>query len=312
MGEEPKETKDKQGTQERKKRSPSEIARALAKRWFIDAMGAMAQGLFASLLIGTILNTLGTQLGWQWLADAGKFAQSMAGPAMAIAIGFSLKASPFVIFSLAAVGAAANSLGGAGGPLAVYVIAIIAAELGQLVSKKTKIDLIVTPAVTILSGVVLAQFIAEKIGAAAMACGGIIMWATERQPFVMGIIVSVVVGILLTLPISSAAICSALGLVGLAGGAAVAGCSAQMIGFAVISSARTNGADLRRRASAPRCSRCRTFSAIRAFGSRPPLHPPSPVRSRPASSICRTTARRSPAVWVPAGSSVRSAFTPAG
>ncbi|MBO7405899.1 MAG: PTS sugar transporter subunit IIC, partial [Clostridia bacterium] len=108
--------------------------RKYLKKYFIDAMGAMAQGLFASLLIGTIQNTLGTQLNWTWLADAGKFAQSMAGPAMAIAIGFSLKTSPYVIFSLAAVGAAANSLGGAGGPLAVYVIAIIAAELGQLVS----------------------------------------------------------------------------------------------------------------------------------------------------------------------------------
>ena len=209
-------------------------------RYFIDAMSAMAQGLFASLLIGTIISTLGTQLGIPVLDEIGGYAKSAAGPAMAVAIGYALQAPPLVLFSLVAVGGAANTLGGAGGPLAVLVLAIVAAELGRLVSRKTKIDIIVTPLVTIFSGCGLAYLIAPYIGAAASSVGSLIMWATELQPFWMGIIVSVVVGVALTLPISSAAICAALGLTGLAGGAAVAGCCAQMIGFAVISF-RENG-----------------------------------------------------------------------
>lgn len=206
-----------------------------AHRYGIDAMSAMAQGLFASLLIGTIINTIGTQTGISFLVDAGTFAQSVAGPAMACSIGYALGAPQLVLFSLIAVGAAANSLGGAGGPLAVYVIAIIATEFGKLVSKETKVDILVTPAVTILVGVGLSALCAPAIGAAASSLGNVIMWATELQPFLMGIIVSVLVGVALTLPISSAAICAALGLTGLAGGAAVAGCCAQMIGFAVMS-----------------------------------------------------------------------------
>ena len=209
-------------------------------RYFIDAMSAMAQGLFASLLIGTIISTLGTQLGIPVLDEIGGYAKSAAGPAMAVAIGYALLAPPLVLFSLVAVGGAANTLGGAGGPLAVLVLAIVAAELGRLVSRKTKIDIIVTPLVTIFSGCGLAYLIAPYIGAAASSVGSLIMWATELQPFLMGIIVSVVVGVALTLPISSAAICAALGLTGLAGGAAVTGCCAQMIGFAVISF-RENG-----------------------------------------------------------------------
>ena len=137
--------------------------------------------------------------------------------------------------SLAAVGMAANELGGAGGPLAVLVVTIFAAEFGKLVSKETKIDIIVTPFVTICVGVLLSLGCAPAIGAAASTVGTAIMWATELQPFFMGIIVSVIVGIALTLPISSAAICAALSLTGLAGGAAVAGCCAQMVGFAVMS-----------------------------------------------------------------------------
>lgn len=209
-------------------------------RYFIDAMSAMAQGLFASLLIGTIISTLGTQLGIPVLDEIGGYAKSAAGPAMAVAIGYALQAPPLVLFSLVAVGGAANTLGGAGGPLAVLVLAIVAAELGRLVSRRTKIDIIVTPLVTIFSGCGLAYLIAPYIGAAASSVGSLIMWATELQPFLMGIIVSVVVGVALTLPISSAAICAALGLTGLSGGAAVAGCCAQMIGFAVISF-RENG-----------------------------------------------------------------------
>ena len=206
-----------------------------AKRYGIDALGAMAQGLFCSLLIGTIIKTLGQQLNVQYLIDIGAYAMTVAGPAMAVAIGYALKADHMVLFSLAAVGWAANAEGGAGGPLAVLVIAIVAAECGKMVSKETKIDILVTPGVTILVGVALAKLIAPAIGSAAMKVGDLIMWATDLQPFTMGILVSVIVGVALTLPISSAAICASLGLVGLAGGAAVAGCCAQMIGFAVMS-----------------------------------------------------------------------------
>ncbi len=206
-----------------------------AKRYGIDALGAMAQGLFCSLLIGTIIKTLGAQLGVPFLTDIGTYAMSVSGPAMAVAIGYALKADPMVLFSLAAVGYAANAEGGAGGPLAVLIIAVVAAECGKAVSKETKIDILVTPAVTILVGVALAKWIAPPIGTAASAFGLVIDNATKLQPFWMGIAVSVLVGIALTLPISSAAICSVLGLTGLAGGAAVAGCCAQMVGFAVMS-----------------------------------------------------------------------------
>ena len=206
-----------------------------AKRYGIDALSAMAQGLFCSLLIGTIIKTLGTQLNIKFLTDIGTYAMAISGPAMAVAIGYALQAPPMVLFSLAAVGWAANAEGGAGGPLAVLIIAIVAAECGKAVSKETKVDILVTPAVTILIGVALAKLIAPPIGSAANAFGLVIDKATKLQPFWMGIAVSVLVGLALTLPISSAAICSVLSLTGLAGGAAVAGCCAQMIGFAVIS-----------------------------------------------------------------------------
>ncbi len=230
------------------KRKDIEIS---AKRYGIDALGAMAQGLFCTLLIGTILNTLGTQFHLSILTDpiyeteavsytVGGFASAMVGPAMAAAIGYALHASPLVLFSLIPVGFATNLLGGAGGPLAVYIVAIVATEFGKAVSKETKIDILITPIVTILVGVGLASFIAAPIGAGAQSVGRLIMWATDLQPFLMGILVSVIVGIALTLPISSAAICASLGLVGLAGGAAVAGCCAQMVGFAVMSY-RENG-----------------------------------------------------------------------
>ena len=221
-----------------------------AKRYGIDALGAMAQGLFASLLIGTIINTVGTQFGIDFLTQAvvtvgsgekavaytvGGLASAMSGPAMACAIGYALQAPPLVLFSLITVGFASNALGGAGGPLAVLFVAILAAEAGKAVSKETKIDILVTPLVTIFVGVALSAWWAPAIGKAASSIGGIIMWATELQPFFMGIVVSVIIGVALTLPISSAAICAALGLTGLAGGAAVAGCCAQMVGFAVMS-----------------------------------------------------------------------------
>ena len=190
------------------------------QRYLIDALGAMAQGLFASLLIGTIIKTVGQQAGLALLVDLGGYATAMSGPAMACAIGWALHCPPLVLFSLITVGYSANALGGAGGPLAVLIIAIVAAELGKAVSKETKVDILVTPLVTIFAGVGLSMLIAAPIGAAASQ---------------VGILVSVIVGVALTLPISSAAICAALGLTGLAGGAAVAGCCAQMVGFAVMS-----------------------------------------------------------------------------
>lgn len=220
------------------------------KRYGIDALGAMAQGLFCTLLVGTILNTIGQQFHIAFLNKiivtlksgenvinytVGGLASAMVGPGIAVAIGFALGCPQLVLFSLIPVGFAANAMGGAGGPLAVYFVAIVASECGKLVSKETKVDILVTPIVTILVGIGISCLIAAPIGKAAQAVGSAVMWATELQPFFMGILVSVIIGIALTLPISSAAICAAFGLTGLAGGAAVAGCCAHMIGFAVMS-----------------------------------------------------------------------------
>lgn len=210
------------------------------KRYAIDALGAMALGLFASLLIGTIINTIAGLIGLESeigaiLSQVGSYASKSTGSAMAAAIGYSLQAPPLVLFSLTGVGLAANELAGAGGPLAVFIIAIISSELGKFVSKTTKIDIIVTPLITLLSGVGLSLWWAPAIGRVAQSVGIAIMWATEQQPLIMGVIISVLMGMALTLPISSAAIAAAFGLVGLAGGAAHAGCCAQMVGFAVMS-----------------------------------------------------------------------------
>lgn len=216
------------------------------KRYGIDALGAMAQGLFCTLLVGTILNTIGQQFNIAFLnavvakiGDAsytiGGLASLMVGPGIAVAIGAALNAPGLVLFSLIPVGFAANAIGGAGGPLAVYFVAIVACESGKLVSKETKIDILVTPILTILVGIGLSTVVAAPIGMAAGAVGDAVKWATNQQPFFMGILVSAIVGIALTLPISSAAICAALSLTGLAGGAAVAGCCAHMVGFAVMS-----------------------------------------------------------------------------
>ena len=220
------------------------------KRYGIDALGAMAQGLFCTLLVGTILNTIGQQFNIGFLNEIivsvgsgegavhytiGGLASAMVGPGIAVAIGFALHCPTMVLFSLIPVGFAANAMAGAGGPLAVYFVTIVAAEFGKLVSKETKIDILVTPTVTVLAGIMFAKLVAAPIGSAAQAVGFAVMKATELQPFFMGIIVSVIIGMALTLPISSAAICAGFGLTGLAGGAAVAGCCAQMIGFAVMS-----------------------------------------------------------------------------
>ena len=198
-----------------------------AKRYFIDAMGAMAQGLFCTLLVGTILNTIGQQFHIGFLNAVivtigkgdgavnytiGGLCAAMVGPGMAVAIAGALKAPPLVLFSLIPVGFAANYMGGAGGPLAVLFVALFAAEVGKAVSKETKIDILVTPAVTILVGVVLAKWIAPPIGVAAGAVGKLIQTAMALQPCWMGIAVSVLGGIALTLPISSAAISRVLSL----------------------------------------------------------------------------------------------------
>lgn len=206
-----------------------------AKRYFVNAMSAMAMGLFASLLISTIFDTIATRVGWAWLGTVAGYAKSANGAAMAVAIGLSLGTPQLVTLSLAAVGVGANALGG---PLGTFFCALVAAELGKLVSKETKVDILVTPTVTILSGCALAALIGPGVSLVMTGLGNIIMEATELHPFWMGIIVSVIVGMVLTLPISSAALCASLGaagLIGLAGGAATAGCCAQMVGFAVMS-----------------------------------------------------------------------------
>ena len=220
------------------------------KRYGIDALGAMALGLFGSLLIATIFNAIGLIPWLSFFKTIGGYGAQAAGCAMAVAIAYALKAPPLVIYSAALVGMIANAQGGAGGPLAVLLIAIVAVEFGKAVSKETKVDILVTPFVTVFVGGGLAVLLAGYIGKLVSYIGSFIGWATLQQPFVMGVIVSVVIGIALTLPISSAAICAAIGLSGaavggvipenaeglaLAGGAAIAGCCAHMVGFAVMS-----------------------------------------------------------------------------
>ena len=216
-----------------------------ASRYGISAMGAMALGLFGSLLIATIFNAIGLIPALSFFAKIGAYGAKAAGCAMAVAIAYALKAPPLVLYSSALVGMIANDLGGAGGPLAVLLITIVAVEFGKCVSGETKVDILVVPFTTLLVGGGLALLLAKYIGVLVGYVGDFIGWAMLQQPFVMGVIVSVVIGMALTLPISSAAICAALCLSGagamgseglaLAGGAAVAGCCAQMVGFAVIS-----------------------------------------------------------------------------
>ena len=226
------------------------------KRYFGDAMGAMALGLFASLLIGTIFAALGMIPGLEVFSVIAAYCGygkldgvsygGVCGAAMAVAIATALKAPPLVVYSCAAVGCAANVLGGGGGPLAVFFIGIVAVEVGKLVSKTTKIDILVTPFVTVFTGVGLSILFAGYIGRGVEYVKALIGWATALNPFLMGVLVSVLMGMALTLPISSAAICAGLSLTGLgatanaeglalAGGAAVAGCCAQMVGFALMS-----------------------------------------------------------------------------
>lgn len=207
------------------------------KTYLIDALGAMAFGLFASLLIGTIFATLGEKTHIELFITIADYAKSATGAALGVSIAYALHAPQLVLFSAATVGIAGNALGG---PVGALVATVVAAELGKLVSKETRVDILVTPGVTIISGVLIAQFVGPGVSAFMTAFGNVVKTATEMQPFFMGILVSGLIGIALTLPISSAAICIMLSLDGLAGGAATAGCCAQMIGFAVLSF-RENG-----------------------------------------------------------------------
>lgn len=207
------------------------------RTYLIDALGAMAFGLFASLLIGTIFATLGEKTHIELFITIADYAKGATGAALGVSIAYALKAPQLVLFSAATVGIAGNALGG---PVGALVATIVAAELGKIVSKETRVDILVTPGVTIISGVLVAQFAGPGVSAFMTAFGNLVKNATEMQPFFMGILVAALIGIALTLPISSAAICIMLSLDGLAGGAATAGCCAQMIGFAVLSF-RENG-----------------------------------------------------------------------
>jgi len=207
------------------------------KRYFVDALGAMGVGLFASLITGLILKTIGSKAGIPLLVEFGGLASSMVGPAIAVAIAQALHAPAMVVFSCAAVGFAGNTWGG---PVGSFLGAVIAAETGKIISKETKIDIIATPAGTIISGMAVAKLAGPTVSAIMTGLGMIIMNATDLQPGPMGAIVSAIMGMILTLPISSAAIAVALNLSGLAAGASAVGCSTQMVGFAVMSF-RENG-----------------------------------------------------------------------
>lgn len=216
--------------------------KAYLKKYFIDAMGAMALGLFASLLIGTIFSTLGKYTGVELFNEINKFASASSGMAIGVAIAYSMKAHPLVIFSSASVGYAAYSLGTSigestvtAGPAGAFVAVIVAVEIGMLVSKKTRVDILVTPTVTILAGVLVAKLVCPGIAYGMYYLGEFVHTATQYQPLLMGIVIAVVVGVVLTLPISSAALCAMISINGIAGGAAAVGCCCQMVGFAACS-----------------------------------------------------------------------------
>jgi len=202
------------------------------KVYFIDALSFMALGLFSSLIIGLIIKTIGEQLKWTLFVDMGSLAMSLLGPAIGVAVAYGLKAPPLVLFSAIISGAAGAELGG---PAGSYIAALLSTEIGKAVSKETKVDIIVTPFVTILAGYLTAISIGPPIDFAMKSFGELIMWSTEQRPFVMGILVAILMGWALTAPISSAAIALMLDLHGIAAGAATIGCCAQMIGFAVSS-----------------------------------------------------------------------------
>lgn len=202
-------------------------------RYLITALSYMTYGLFASLIIGSILNQIGLKLGIPFLSETiWPIARKMTGPAIAAAVAFGLNAPTLVVLSAIIPGAIGGALGG---PVGAFVAAVFAAEFGKLVSKETKVDILITPTVTIIIGALAGQFVGPYIGDFMKWFGQLVVSATELQPFMMSIIVAILMGMALTLPISSAAIGIMLGLSGLAAGAATVGCSAQMIGFAVMS-----------------------------------------------------------------------------
>ena len=232
------------------KRKDIEIS---AKRYLQDAMSAMALGLFASLLIGVIFDTIGAQTAnlfgdnavSSFFVEIGAQAKLYMGGAIGVAVAWGLKAPPLVLFTSVVTGMMGANMTGfgidvAGGPAGAFIAVALAAEFGKAVSKETKVDIIVTPAVTLVVGGIAAKLVGPAIGWCMMKLGEVIMTATEWQPFVFGIVISTIVGLALTAPISSAAICIMLDLSGLAAGAATVGCCAQMVGFAV-ASYRENG-----------------------------------------------------------------------
>lgn len=216
------------------------------KVYFVDAMGSMAMGLFATLLMGTILSTIAKYTGWAFLEEAASYASGATGIILGAAIANALKAPLLVLYSAGVVGLAGYSMGSTfsiagqdklltAGPAGALFAVIIAVEIGKLVSKETNVDILVTPSVTILSGVAVCKLICPAVSYIMYYIGWFINTATEMQPVLMGILIAATVGVALTLPISSAAICAMIGISGLAGGAATVGCCAQMVGFAVIS-----------------------------------------------------------------------------
>ena len=209
------------------------------REYLITALSYMALGLFSSLIIGLIIQTIGEQLGIVSFMEMGSFAMDtkIMGGAIGVAIAYGLKAPPLVLFSTLFAGAFGAELGG---PAGSYVTALLACEFGKVVYKTTRIDILITPFVTILVGFFTGKFIGPPINTFMVWFGEIINWSTAQQPFIMGILVAVLMGWALTAPISSLAIAIMLSLDGLAAGAATIGCAAQMMGFAT-ASYRENG-----------------------------------------------------------------------
>lgn len=225
-----------------------------ANRVFIEGLSGMAQGLFATLIIGTIIQQIGTFVGGEignLIFVVGKVAAALTGAGIGVGVAYRFKESPLVVLSAATagmVGAFASKLlagavlvdgaivfAGPGEPLGAFLAAYVAIEVGHLVSGKTKVDIIITPLVTIAAGSIVGVILGPPISKFMLALGELINWGTEQQPFLMGIIVSVLMGMILTLPISSAALGVILNLSGLAAGAATVGCCCNMVGFAVAS-----------------------------------------------------------------------------
>ena len=214
---------------------------------FIDGMSGMAIGLFATLIIGTIIENIGKIFGGEfgeYIKIAGQFAKFTMGAGIALGMGYRLKKAPLVSVSAGVVGMLASfvskinvgiSFASVGEPLGAFISAFVALEVGSLVSGKTKIDVIVTPLTCIFSGALIAFLIGTPISQLMSFLSGVIRTAGEQQPFLMGVLVAVLMGVFLTLPISSAAIGVTLGLDGIVAGAAVVGCCCQMVGYAVLS-----------------------------------------------------------------------------